>query len=427
MDRLASARTLAAIVDRVERAMGKGNAAPTQKSLLPQPPPSPLEPVAGSVSRNGKAHGNGNGNGKTKDKVRRLMLEVVDAPLEGSESGLMPGGTVLITQDDRGIAQALAAAIIARGWRVAMIGGPSSRLDWTSSAAVDSAIRDARSEEPIAGLAHLLPMRSARNPELDSTAWASRMSPEVQGLFLLAKGLADDLDRAARRGGACLIAATAMGGRFASTGRADADFFPGQGAIAGLVKTIAREWTSVRTRAIDLRRERRYAPIGRTASCRDSPRRCLDRGWLRGLAPDQASGDPGVPGWRGWPGWSDSWPGTACAHHRRCARHHIAGRRRTGAAVAAQSLADRYHAGPRRPRRRRARWTCQLGRAQGRSLRAATTRGTVRVAHGSRKGVSGAQAIERGSPQSGSCCVPRARASSMPRSMSAIPPASPPS
>ena len=34
MDRLASARTLAAIVDRVERAMGKGSAAPTQKSAF---------------------------------------------------------------------------------------------------------------------------------------------------------------------------------------------------------------------------------------------------------------------------------------------------------------------------------------------------------------------------------------------------------
>ena len=56
------------------------------------------------------------------------MLEAVDAPLGGSESGLMPGGTVLITDDDRGIAQALAAAIRARGWRAAMIGGPGSPI-----------------------------------------------------------------------------------------------------------------------------------------------------------------------------------------------------------------------------------------------------------------------------------------------------------
>jgi NAD(P)-dependent dehydrogenase (short-subunit alcohol dehydrogenase family) len=48
-----------------------------------------------------------------------------------------------------------------------------------------------------------------------------------------------------------LIAATALGGRFASAGSPNADFFPGQGGIAGLVKTLAREWPSVRARVVD--------------------------------------------------------------------------------------------------------------------------------------------------------------------------------
>ncbi len=133
-----------------------------------------------------------------------------------------------------------------------MIGGPDSRLDWTSPAAVDKAIRQARCDGPFVGLAHLLPLQSARIPEIDAAAWADRMSAEVRGLFLLAKGMGGDLEGAAERGGSCLIATTAMGGRFASTGRSEVDFFPGHGAIAGLIKTIAREWTSVRTRVIDL-------------------------------------------------------------------------------------------------------------------------------------------------------------------------------
>ena len=54
-------------------------------------------------------------------------------------------------------------------------------------------------------------------------------------------------------------------------------------------------------------------------------------------------------------------------------------------------------------------------------------RGTVRVAHGSRTGVPGARAARERSAALLIGCVPRARASSMPRSMSAIPPASPPS
>jgi NAD(P)-dependent dehydrogenase (short-subunit alcohol dehydrogenase family) len=73
----------------------------------------------------------------------------------------------------------------------------------------------------------------------------------VKGLFLLAKAMATDLENAARAGGACLIAATALGGRFASAGCANADFFPGHGGIAGLVKTLAREWPLVRCRVVD--------------------------------------------------------------------------------------------------------------------------------------------------------------------------------
>jgi NAD(P)-dependent dehydrogenase (short-subunit alcohol dehydrogenase family) len=42
-----------------------------------------------------------------------------------------------------------------------------------------------------------------------------------------------------------------MGGRFASGGSASADFFPGDGGIAGLVKTLAREWPSIRCRVVD--------------------------------------------------------------------------------------------------------------------------------------------------------------------------------
>jgi NAD(P)-dependent dehydrogenase (short-subunit alcohol dehydrogenase family) len=42
-----------------------------------------------------------------------------------------------------------------------------------------------------------------------------------------------------------------LGGRFASAGCARRDFFPGDGGIAGLVKTLAREWPRVRCRVVD--------------------------------------------------------------------------------------------------------------------------------------------------------------------------------
>jgi NAD(P)-dependent dehydrogenase (short-subunit alcohol dehydrogenase family) len=49
-----------------------------------------------------------------------------------------------------------------------------------------------------------------------------------------------------------LIAATAMGGAFASGGEPPAAFFAGHGGLAGLLKTLAREWPGVRTRCVDL-------------------------------------------------------------------------------------------------------------------------------------------------------------------------------
>ncbi|WP_148591917.1 type I polyketide synthase [Aquisphaera giovannonii] len=252
MDKLAGARTLAAIVDRVEKSLGR----PAVELPPPQAEPTAPAPTvpAPAPSANGKAHG------EPRGTPRRLLLEPVPAPLEGGEAGLADGGVVVITPDDRGIAEALEVSIRSRGWKTAVIGGPASRLDWTSQAAIEEVLGRARLAGPLAGLVHLTPLRSARAEELDPAAWSRRMNPEARGLFLLAKGMAGDLEEAAARGGASLIAATAMGGQLASAGVAGeaAGFFPGHGAVSGLIKTIAREWTAVRTRVVDL--DAREAP-----------------------------------------------------------------------------------------------------------------------------------------------------------------------
>ena len=182
MDRLVSAKTLAAIVERAELAISRESAAA-----------KPIVPVV-EAAKPRQAAVNGTRKDKLLGTTRRLLLETVEAPLEGIESSLMPGGTVLITEDDRGIAEALASAIRSRGWPTAMIGGRDSRLDWTSPDAVDQAIRQAHCAGSLAGLVHLSPFRSSRMPDIDTSAWADRMSTEVRGLFLLAKGMARDLE-----------------------------------------------------------------------------------------------------------------------------------------------------------------------------------------------------------------------------------------
>jgi NAD(P)-dependent dehydrogenase (short-subunit alcohol dehydrogenase family) len=180
-----------------------------------------------------------------------MTLETVDAPLGQQRQGLMTGGVVVVTDDGRGVADALGVLLRSQGHGTAII--KRDQVDFASPSAVESALAEVRASGPIAGIVHALPLRSADATGLDPALWSERVRTEVNGLFVLARAAATDLDRAAKSGGACLVAATAMGGAFATT--ADTvphSFFPGQGGVAGLVKTLAREWPEVRTRVVDL-------------------------------------------------------------------------------------------------------------------------------------------------------------------------------
>jgi NAD(P)-dependent dehydrogenase (short-subunit alcohol dehydrogenase family) len=106
---------------------------------------------------------------------------------------------------------------------------------------------------PIAGIIHLLPLKPGTGFEgMDLASWRERLDCEVKSLFHLAKAAALELKQPTQAGGSWLIAATAMGGKFASHMESSTPFFPGQGGISGFVKTLAVEWPSVRCRVIDL-------------------------------------------------------------------------------------------------------------------------------------------------------------------------------
>jgi len=232
VDSLTRAMTLGAIVDRVEKLIDRPTATP----------PTAPDRAANSTPPSGKSHG----------EVRRSLLQVVEVPLDDRHVGLIPGGTVLLTRDDGGVAAALASGLRSQGIQVLTMGGADSGLDWTSPAAIEEAVRRARGEGPLSGLIDLVSLRAGSLRLTDLAAWSDRTTSGVRSLFLLAKAMADDFERAADAGGSCLIAATAMGGGLGTAGPASADFFPGNGGVAGLVKTLAREWTEVRARVVDL-------------------------------------------------------------------------------------------------------------------------------------------------------------------------------
>ncbi|WP_435010544.1 type I polyketide synthase [Tundrisphaera lichenicola] len=224
MEALSRAKTLGSIVDRVSESLGNST------ESAPETDPSPqLDP--------------------TSEPVARLILESVPSPISQERSGLLAGGVVAITDDGRGIAQAVASELREAGHPV-VLAGPDL-VDFRSPSGVDRWLQKARNNGRLAGIIHLLPLREAPGAGLDPSAWATRMGEEVRGLFLLAKAAGPDLERASRQGDAAFVAATGMGGTFGSAAT-HLDFFPGQGGVAGLVKTLAREWPGVRSRVVDL-------------------------------------------------------------------------------------------------------------------------------------------------------------------------------
>ena len=332
MDALARARTLGVIVDRMAALAEKMNGT---SDLAISPPASPL-PSSRST----------NGNGKPHELTQRRLLEPVDSPLPVERLGLMPGGRVIITDDRSGAASELASLLEAADIAVHRLGGSDHPVDWTSPSAVDSVVERLRSKGPIAGIVHTLPLVRTRQANSSDPDWAGRLGTEVRGLFLLAKAAAADLETAARAGGSCLIAATALGGRFASSGSAVRDFFPGSGGVAGLVKTLAREWPSIRCRVVDFSpdaatRSHRL-PVGR----RDLRERRLPRSRLRGRSPHPPSfrHHPALPR----AAHSRAETRRSCAHLWWCSRHHRSRRRRAGTHLAGNPAHGRNNPPARR-------------------------------------------------------------------------------
>ncbi len=229
LDALSRARTLGAIVDKVVEIGGKlgvekhNRETSTNGFKLETSPPQ-------------------------SSPVRRMVLEVVPSPLSTDRAGLLPGGVVVVTDDGRGVARGVASELEAAGHSVVLAG--TDEVDFSSPSSVEGLLDLARSSGDVAGIVHALPLREVPPANLDREAWSNRIGPEVKGLFLLAKAAAGDLERASLRGGGALVAATSMGGTFA-TGTDALDFFPGHGGVAGLVKTLAREWAGVRARVVD--------------------------------------------------------------------------------------------------------------------------------------------------------------------------------
>jgi acyl transferase domain-containing protein len=274
IEELAQLRTLRAIIDwlesRTEEAINATGVQPVKeedfsatatpsadmRALEEAPETEPLSQQSG-LPKPSETAGDG---------VNRYILEAEEKPLEEeSKIAFVTNRVLVLTDDGNGIAQGLAEslkavghtiALVKMGERTQQISESSYTADLAKTGSVAELLKIIREQQgPIGGFVHLLPLKPGKPVnEMDLTTWRESLKLEVKSLFHFSKELGEELTEAASSGDACFMAATAMGGTFASATSNNSAFFPGHGGVAGLLKSIAHEWSDLRIKVIDFSR-----------------------------------------------------------------------------------------------------------------------------------------------------------------------------
>jgi acyl transferase domain-containing protein/NAD(P)-dependent dehydrogenase (short-subunit alcohol dehydrogenase family)/acyl carrier protein len=230
MEKLTSARTLREISERLNGALNGGA-------------------LSGVVVQTGP-----------QESVARFTLTTVPRPRAAAPKSF-PGRVVLMTDDENGIASAVAESMQSAGDRVLLVRhSPGSTIhaegvyatDLTDPAQVETMMGAVRGTYgSIGAIVHLLPLATAKPFEqLAFTEWRDQVRQDVRSLYLLAKYSEADLKRAGKAKGALLAVVTGRGGEFGlvpSAHHAATHF-----AAADFVKTLALEFDDVLCKVIDV-------------------------------------------------------------------------------------------------------------------------------------------------------------------------------
>jgi acyl transferase domain-containing protein/NAD(P)-dependent dehydrogenase (short-subunit alcohol dehydrogenase family)/acyl carrier protein len=195
-------------------------------------------------------------------QVPRFVLTTVDKPRSQSRPQYYPGRVCLITDDETGLASALADDLKGNGERALLLrhspdatisAGGVFTTDLADPARVESLMDTIRQQfGPIGAIIHLLPLRAGQ-PTLQQSSfaeWRELVRLDVRSLYALARAAEDDLKRTARAGGALFAAITARGGVFGL--QPNGPFSPTHFAVADFTKTLALEFTGVLCKVVDL-------------------------------------------------------------------------------------------------------------------------------------------------------------------------------
>ena len=181
-------------------------------------------------------------------ELRRFLVRVVEAPLNGSPRRSRADEVVLLTEDGSGRAGAQVAGLTELGVKVAVVRhGSESRVVAPGIYQVDLTRRESVRQlrewvgqqfGKVTTLCHLLPFDS-------SSAASGQLG--LDSLFNLATAFGPDL----REKKGSLFTVTGRGGKFGLEGE-KGEFRPGAAALATFLKCLAHEWPEVSMKCVDL-------------------------------------------------------------------------------------------------------------------------------------------------------------------------------
>jgi acyl transferase domain-containing protein/NAD(P)-dependent dehydrogenase (short-subunit alcohol dehydrogenase family)/acyl carrier protein len=194
--------------------------------------------------------------------VPRYILAATPQPRRQSKPQYFPGRICLITDDETGVAAAVAeelnragehALLLRHSPDAAIDDGEVFGADLTDPSEIESLVAAIRQQHgrPIGAIIHLLPLRSSQPAaQANFAEWRDLLRLDVRSLYALARATESDLKQTGRAGGALFAAVTARGGDFGL--RPNASIPPTHFSVADFTKTLALEFSGVLCKVVDL-------------------------------------------------------------------------------------------------------------------------------------------------------------------------------
>ena len=194
------------------------------------------------------------------ERIGRFLLTTTDAPALNSNGALAKDGVIVIVDDETGVGDRLAQALVDLGHRTVRVVSetPPSGAENTIVIDIEQPAEllklGDQIHEGFGRVCTLIHLPALSNEALSSgfevSGWRQRRARNLDSLFVICQQLRDDLEFSANHGGSAVLVATSLGGAFGSVIPTDG-IRASDGALSGFVKTLAQEWTGVRARTVD--------------------------------------------------------------------------------------------------------------------------------------------------------------------------------